>query len=222
MYSLENEAQPEVFCNAFSGIWWATSTLLTVGYGDIYPITTMGKIFGIFISFLGVGMVAIPTGIISAGFVSQYSNIKKRMEYGYESAVRFIKMHLDEDDRWVGKSIEDLKLSQKIIVAAIKRKEKLLVPRGDMVLQMGDTLILGAEPYEDHESIEIKEIVLQKKNPWTNKKIGELDISRHSVIVLVQRKGKALIPNGNMVLREGDNVFLYTQLHLDTVSEIDL
>jgi len=63
---------------------------------------------------------------------------------------------------------------------------------------------------------------LQKKNPWTNKKIGELDISRHSVIVLVQRKGKALIPNGNMVLREGDNVFLYTQLHLDTVNEIDL
>lgn len=68
MYSLENKAQPEVFTNAFSGIWWAASTLLTVGYGDIYPVTTMGKIFGIFIAFLGVGMVAIPTGIISAGF----------------------------------------------------------------------------------------------------------------------------------------------------------
>ena len=44
MYSLEHEAQPEVFTNAFSGIWWAVSTLLTVGYGDIYPITTMGKL----------------------------------------------------------------------------------------------------------------------------------------------------------------------------------
>ena len=73
MYSLENRAQPEVFTNAFSGIWWAASTLLTVGYGDIYPVTTIGKIFGIFIAFLGVGMVAIPTGIISAGFVDQYS-----------------------------------------------------------------------------------------------------------------------------------------------------
>ena len=78
MYSLEHEAQPDVFENAFSGIWWAASTLLTVGYGDIYPITTLGKVFGIFISFLGVGMVAIPTGIISAGFVDQYSSIKKR------------------------------------------------------------------------------------------------------------------------------------------------
>lgn len=54
MYSLEHEAQPEVFSNAFSGIWWAASTLLTVGYGDIYPVTMMGKIFGIIISFLGV------------------------------------------------------------------------------------------------------------------------------------------------------------------------
>ena len=68
MYSLEHEAQPEVFTNAFSGIWWAASTLLTVGYGDIYPITMLGKLFGIFISFLGVGMVAIPTGIIEAHF----------------------------------------------------------------------------------------------------------------------------------------------------------
>ena len=66
MYSLEHEAQPTVFTNAFSGIWWAVSTLLTVGYGDIYPVTTLGRTFSIVITFLGVGMVAIPTGIISA------------------------------------------------------------------------------------------------------------------------------------------------------------
>ena len=77
MYSLEHEAQPEVFRNAFSGMWWAVSTLLTVGYGDIYPVTPMGQLFGICITFLGVGMVAIPTGIISAGFVDQYSRIKR-------------------------------------------------------------------------------------------------------------------------------------------------
>ena len=133
-----------------------------------------------------------------------------------------MKLQLDEDDRWVGTSIAELELSPKIIVAAVKRNEKLMVPRGEMILKIDDTLILGAEPYEDREQIELKEIVLQKKNPWVNKKISDLDISRHSVIVLIQRKDKVLIPNGDMVLREGDNVFLYTQLHLDTVSEIDL
>ena len=73
MYSIENVAQPEVFENAFSGIWWSVSTILTVGYGDIYPVTAIGKLIAIIMSFLGVGMVAIPTGIISAGFVEYYS-----------------------------------------------------------------------------------------------------------------------------------------------------
>lgn len=52
------DSQPEVFRNAFSGIWWSMSTLLTVGYGDIYPITTLGRIMAICIAYLGVGAVA--------------------------------------------------------------------------------------------------------------------------------------------------------------------
>ncbi|MCR4990013.1 MAG: ion transporter, partial [Lachnospiraceae bacterium] len=68
MYSFEHDVQPESFKNAFSGMWWAVSALLTVGYGDIYPVTFWGQFFAIVIAFLGVGLVAIPTGIISAGF----------------------------------------------------------------------------------------------------------------------------------------------------------
>lgn len=75
MYGLEHEAQPDVFKNAFSGIWWAMSTVLTVGYGDIYPITTGGQLVAIIIAILGVGVVAIPTGIISAGFMEHYTRI---------------------------------------------------------------------------------------------------------------------------------------------------
>lgn len=73
MYNLEHEAQPEAFENAFSGFWWAANTLLTVGYGDIVPVTLAGKVCGTILTFLGVGMVAIPTGILSAGFVEQVS-----------------------------------------------------------------------------------------------------------------------------------------------------
>lgn len=77
MYGFEHEAQPEVFNNAFSGIWWAMSTVLTIGYGDIYPVTIGGRIIAIFIALLGVCAVAIPTGVISAGFVEYYSRLKK-------------------------------------------------------------------------------------------------------------------------------------------------
>lgn len=222
MYSLEHEAQPEVFTNAFSGIWWSASTLLTVGYGDIYPVTTMGKIVGIFITFLGVGMVAIPTGIISAGFVDQYSDIKKRTEYGYEADMRFIKIHMNEEDNWVGKRIADLKLPAGVIVSIIKRREELIIPRGDVVIQDEDTIILGAEPFEEHENIHLKEIVLKRQNPWTGVRIRDLDISRHSIIVLVKRRNKALIPNGNTILQAGDRVFLYTKLYFSYANDIEI
>lgn len=108
MYSLENQAQPDVFTNAFSGTWWAVSTLLTVGYGDIYPITPIGQMFSIVITFLGVGMVAIPTGIISAGFVDQYSRIKRMSEYVNTEDVHFIKVHLVQGDAWIGRPIKDI------------------------------------------------------------------------------------------------------------------
>ena len=222
MYSLEHEAQPDVFQNAFSGIWWAASTLLTVGYGDIYPVTSLGKVFGIFISFLGVGMVAIPTGIISAGFVDQYSSIKRRTEYGVEEDMRFIKIHLHDRDKWVGKTIMDLNLPVNVIITMIKRGDDHIIPRGNVVLQTGDVIVMGAEAFEEQEQINLKEIVLQRQNPWTGERICDLDISRHSVIVLVKRNGRTLIPYGNMILKEGDTVFMYTKLHLSDAKNIEI
>ncbi len=212
MYSLEHEAQPEVFSNAFSGIWWAASTLLTVGYGDIYPVTPLGKLFGIFISFLGVGMVAIPTGIISAGFIDQYSHIKRRIEVEREADMQFIKIAIRETDRWLGKSVKELELPQDVILAVIKRGEKILVPRGDIKILLNDVLVLGAEPFDTEENITLKEIVLQKKSSWIGLPIMELNISRHSLIVMIKRGSKVIIPNGNTVLRVGDRLFLYTEL----------
>ena len=221
MYSLEHDAQPEVFSNAFSGIWWSVSTLLTVGYGDIYPITSMGKVFGIFITFLGVGMVAIPTGIISAGFVDQYSRIKRISEYGAEADVHFIRIHLTHRDRWVNTAIRDLGLPEGVIVAAIQRGSDIIVPRGDVVLSPGDNLVLGAESYEEDARIQLKEIVLQKQHPWNGRAIRDLDISRQTVIVMVSRRGRMLIPRGSLTLLAGDKVILYTQSHLPHAQDIE-
>ena len=211
MYSLEHEAQPEVFSNAFSGIWWAVSTLLTVGYGDIYPITTMGKIFSIIITCLGVGMVAIPTGIISAGFVDQYSRLKRIGEYAREDDVNFLKVQLKRRDKWVGMTIQELRLPQDMIVAMVRRGRENIVPRGDVVLKAGDTLILGAEALRDDQHVDLKEIELLKHHPWNGLLIRDLDISRQTFIVMVKRNGTMLVPKGDLQLMQGDHVILYSQ-----------
>ena len=69
MYTIESPVQPEIFRNGFSGLWWAVATFTTVGYGDIYPITTAGRILSMIMAVLGIALVAVPTGIISSGFI---------------------------------------------------------------------------------------------------------------------------------------------------------
>lgn len=82
MYNLESQVQPEVFENAFSGFLWSLNTITTVGNGEIYPITIAGKILSSIISLLGLGFVAIPTGIISAGFIENSDNNREYTRTG--------------------------------------------------------------------------------------------------------------------------------------------
>ena len=100
MYAIENVAQPEVFENAFSGLWWAFATLTTVGYGDIYPITVAGKVLGTIIALLGIGLVAVPTGIISAGFIENINDDEK------EESIKSLNCKMEN----IIKSLEELKL----------------------------------------------------------------------------------------------------------------
>jgi voltage-gated potassium channel len=66
IYYFENAAQPEAFKSIFHSFWWAIVTLTTVGYGDVYPITLGGKIFTSIIVLIGLGIVAVPTGLIAS------------------------------------------------------------------------------------------------------------------------------------------------------------
>lgn len=77
MYYIERNAQPEAFRNVGDGLWWAIVAFTTVGYGDIYPITPLGKILSSMISLIGIAMIAIPTGIISSSFMNRLQKKKK-------------------------------------------------------------------------------------------------------------------------------------------------
>jgi voltage-gated potassium channel len=74
MYYAENEAQPEAFSSIPAALWWSIATLTTVGYGDVVPITTAGKILAGVIAVLGIGMFALPTSILGAAFVKEISS----------------------------------------------------------------------------------------------------------------------------------------------------
>ena len=78
IYYFENEAQPEHFSSIFDSLWWAIITLTTVGYGDVYPITVGGKVFTFIILMIGLGIVAIPTGIISSALTNSVDKSEEK------------------------------------------------------------------------------------------------------------------------------------------------
>lgn len=144
IYNVEHDIQPEVFENAFSGIWWSMSTLLTVGYGDIYPITVIGKLMGIIIAFLGVGVVAIPTGIISAGFVEHYTkNQNALVKFNDISAIGEISV--TSESGLTGLSSSEIMSNFGMNVILIIRGNLTLVPNDTIAAEEGDILVVKSD-----------------------------------------------------------------------------
>lgn len=97
MYLFERGAQPEAFSSIPASMWWAFSTLTTVGYGDIIPITPAGKVFGAMIAVVGIAMVALPTAILASAFSEQ---LRRRTEtYQRESGDALRDGMLDDSER---------------------------------------------------------------------------------------------------------------------------
>ena len=80
IYLFEKDAQPDKFSSIPEAMWWAIATLTTIGYGDVTPVTGMGKFFGAIIAIIGIGVVALPSGILASGFTDQL----KRRQAQYE------------------------------------------------------------------------------------------------------------------------------------------
>ncbi len=145
MYSVEHPVQPDVFRNAFSGMWWSMSALLTVGYGDIYPVTALGRVLAIIISLLGVGVVAIPTGIISAGFVEHYTQMQNASS---AEEIRLQTVNIDIDSAWIGHTIREVEEGFGANIVLVKRGDATILPYNERGtnetyrVAMGDSLII--------------------------------------------------------------------------------
>ncbi|MGN1423935.1 MAG: ion transporter [Oscillospiraceae bacterium] len=144
IYSAEHEAQPEAFSNAFSGIWWSMSTLLTVGYGDIYPITVAGRLMAIFIAFLGVGAVAIPTGIISAGFVEQY-NKNEHSDVPLRDVGEIGEILVTKESGIAGMTVSEISKRYDLKIYMMIRGELNIIATDGVKAEEGDIIIAASE-----------------------------------------------------------------------------
>jgi voltage-gated potassium channel len=141
IHVFEHEAQPEKFASIPHAMWWALITLTTVGYGDIVPITMGGKLFGAFISVIGIGMVALPAGILASGFSEKLharrrdyeAKVEHALEDGVISAVEI--EALREEQSSSGLSDEDARAILRRLITS-RRGRIMSCPNCGHVLHM--------------------------------------------------------------------------------------
>lgn len=97
IFLLEHDIQPDAFGSIPAAMWWAMATLTTVGYGDVTPVTPIGKLFGGFVTVIGMGMVALPAGILASGFSSHMHRSEKIYDDALRSALA--DGHISERER---------------------------------------------------------------------------------------------------------------------------
>ena len=206
MYDIEHPAQPDKFQNAFSGIWWAVSTLLTVGYGDIYPITDAGRLVGIVLAFLGVGIVAIPTGIISAGFVQQYSRIKDLEGTSEDSPIGFISVTVTKGHDWCDKKLCDIPVIEGMRILAILRDHQTVFPSGTEIILEGDRVIVGS--VTDDSDITVSEVTIGDKSEWCDAMVSDFARHLNVVCILIIRDKERIIPTENTIIHSKDLIIV--------------
>ena len=121
IYLFEKDAQPDKFSSIPEAMWWAIATLTTIGYGDVTPVTAMGKFFGAIIAIIGIGVVALPSGILASGFTDQLKRRQAQYEDELSKALQDGVISSSERNK-LTKIAKDMNLSEE----QIKTMEKKL------------------------------------------------------------------------------------------------
>lgn len=144
--------------------------------------------------------------------IDENSDVRKTFnDYQEESSISLIQIFITEQHIWNNKKLREISLPQDSLALIIKRDGKEIVPKGDTKILAGDYLVLSVPVYNSEVNGDLEEITLDKNHGWCGKKISELNLPQNTLIAMITRNGKAVIPRGNVILQKRDLVVLYSQ-----------
>lgn len=142
--------------------------------------------------------------------VDEEENVLKTFnDYQDEHQMQLIQTLIPDGHPWAGKSIGELHMVADTLIVMVKRQDDILIPRGETVIEAGDLLVLGGNPYRDSGEIRLEEVPIDDKPKWIGKQVKDLKLPPEKLIVILRHKdGKTSIPNGETLLSSGDTMVI--------------
>lgn len=157
----------------------------------------------------------LPMASKRLNMIDDKENVLKTFnDYSDENDIKFIRLELKNNHPWVGKKIYEIGSIPGALIAAILRQGATITPKGNTILKNDDSLIICAKSYQDKDGIALNEITISKDHALIGKKLKEIDVGKDSLVVLIQRDGHDIIPDGNSEINAGDTLVVYSQKNL--------
>ena len=132
-------------------------------------------------------------------------------DYTGDMQIQFVQLPIGDNHPWKNRKICEIEMLPGMLITVIRRGAQTIVPKGQTVIQEGDTVVLGAEGFTDSQGILLKEILMTPDHRWCGKKIAEARFYKNTIIVMIKRGSQIIIPDGGTQILEGDRVVVYSQ-----------
>ncbi|MBQ3584716.1 MAG: cation:proton antiporter [Lachnospiraceae bacterium] len=171
---------------------------------DLYHIAFLIVLFSIMIQ----GSL-IPAVARKLDMIDDADDVMKTFnDYSSEVPIQFIQFRIDENHHWNQKSLSEIQLPPDTLVVLLERNGEKIVPNGNTIIQEGDKVILSAISTEVTEGVQLVEKVIEKDDEWNNMKLCDIPKESDMLIIMIQRNGTVMIPNGDTIIQEQDKLVM--------------
>ncbi len=162
-------------------------------------------VFCIVLLSLSIQATLLPWVSRKLKMIDENADVNKTFnDYQEESDVAFIKIHIGGEHPWKNRKLKDLQFLKDLLAVMIFREGQTLIPNGNTTVQEGDLIVLASRTFEERENLTLRELFIEKSHKWNGKSLGEIQLPKGGLIVLIQREGKTIIPRGNTRIKEDD------------------
>ena len=172
---------------------------------DLFHIVFMVTLFSV-----GIQGTLLPYVSKVLNMVDESADVRKTFnDYQEESMFTLMRMFIPKGHNWENRLIKDVSMPTGALSMMIKRGDKTIITKGDTRILAGDSIILNVPSYEPEGAEELQETLIDKKHPWCNQRISELNLPGNVLIVMILRGSENIIPDGKTIICENDIVVTY-------------